>query len=354
MAALPRTRRAAPAPRPTAGRAGSAPAGPPEDPSPGPDRSPRRRRAAASLLPRAAPAAVLGPLLASAVAAAPPSPAGEGPSEDSRNWSAVADLNFALSSGNARSASFGLDAEAEGGVGRWRLRLQGGAFRAGAATVRREAVGAPDAFEVRRTVERQTSANRGYFRARLGGAAPEPVEGEDAPERAAGGIGGFAAAGWERDLPAGVRSRYDLTVGVGKRVGGSAPGAPPLRLSAGLSFVRQRDLVPDPDTDGDTFAVRLDARSGGRIRAVNLGLVTATVWNLRQRADLRVDATGSAEAPLSRRLALRASLQTLFDARPTLERIPLTGSPGAAPTAQVAVRRERLDLILFVSLAVRW
>ena len=347
VAALPRTRRAAPVPGPAAGRGGPLPGG-------SRDRSPRRRSAAASLLPRAAPAAVLGPLLASAVAAAPLSPPGETPSEDSRNWSAVADLNFALSSGNARNSSFGLDAEAEGGVGRWRLRLQGGAFRAGAATVRREAVGAADAFEVRETVERQTSANRGYFRARLGGAAPEPAEGEDAPERADRGIRGFAAAGWERDLPAGVRSRYDLTAGVGKQFGGSAPEAPPLRLSAGLSFVRQRDLVPDPDTEGDTFAVRLEARSGARLRAVDLGLVAATVWNLRQRADLRVDATGSAEAPLSRRLALRASLQTLFDARPALERIPLTGSPGAAPTAQVAVRRERLDLILFVSLAVRW
>ena len=250
-----------------------------------------------------------------------------------------------------------MDAEAEGGLGRFHLQVRGGAFRAGAATVRREAVGAADAFEVRETVERRVSANRGYLRVRLGGGAPEPADEEDAPERAERaerGIGAFAAAGWERDLPAGIRSRYDLTAGVGTRFGDSDPEAPPSLLSAGLSFVRQRDLIPDPDTDGDTFAVRLEARSGRRVRAVHLGLDTATVWNLRQRGDLRVDATGSAEAPLSRRLALRASLRTLFDARPALERIPLTGTPGAAPTAAVAVRRERLDLILFLSLAVRW
>lgn len=359
MPALSRTRRAAPVSRPAAGRAGPPPGRPREGRSPLPGRSPRLRSAAASLrLPRAAPAIVLGSLFASAVAAAPAPPAGETPTGDAPAWSAVADLNFALASGNARSASFGVDAEAEGGLGRFHLRVRGGAFRASAATARREAVGAADAFEVRETVERRVSANRGHFRVRLGGGAPEPVEEEtDAPERAERaerGIGAFAAAGWERDLPAGIRSRYDLTAGVGTRFGDSDPEAPPSLLSAGLSFVRQRDLIPDPDTDGNTFAVRLDARSGRRVRAVRLGLDTATVWNLRQRGDLRVDATGSAEAPLSRRLALRASLRTLFDARPSLERIPLTGSPGAAPTAAVAVRRERLDLILFLSLAVRW
>lgn len=369
MAALSRTRRAAPVSRPAAGRAGLPSGGPREAPSPTPNRSPRLRPPAASLLPRSAPAAVLGLLLAPAVAAAPasppspppspspPSPAGETPTRDSPAWSAVADLAFALASGNARSASFGVDAEAAGGLGRFHLQVRGGAFRASAATVRREAVGAADAFEVRETVERRVSANRGHFRVRLGAGAPEPAEAEDAPERAERaerGIGAFAAAGWERDLPAGIRSRYDLTAGVGTRFGDSDPEARPSLLSAGLSFVRQRDLIPDPDTDGDTFAVRFDARSGRRVRAVHLGLDTATVWNLRQRGDLRVDATGSAEAPLSRRLALRASLRTLFDARPALERIPLAGAPGAAPTAAVAVRRERLDLILFVSLAVRW
>lgn len=293
-------------------------------------------------------------LLCASTTAAAPEEASPG------GWSAGADLHFALSSGNSRSASLGLDAEAEGGLGRFHLSVRGGGFRASAATVRREAVGAPGAFEVRETVERRVSANRGYFRVRLAGAAAETgagerdEEGEEAENGKGLRIGPFASAGWERDLPAGIESRYDLTAGVGKRFGDPALEAAPLVLGAGFSFVRQRDVVPDPETDGDTLALRLDARSAARVRAVTLGLDAATVWNLRQRGDLRLDATGSAEAPLSRRLALRTSLQTLFDARPALRRIPLAEAPGGPPIGQVAARRARLDLILFVSLAVRW
>lgn len=251
-------------------------------------------------------------------------------------------MNFSFSSGNSESANLGLDAEAGGGVGRFRLSIDGGAFRAGVADAGRVAVGEPDDFVVRRESAASTSANRAHFRVRLAGAEEREV-------------GGFAAAGWERDLPAGVRGRYDLTAGVGRTLGGGSPGGlPAVALSAGLSLVRQRDLILDEDTADDTLALRLDARSAGRLRAFDLSLDAATVWNLRERGDLRLDATGAAEVPITARLALRASLQTLFDARPALERIPLAPAAGAEPAGEVSARRARLDSILLASLAVRW
>lgn len=261
---------------------------------------------------------------------------------DSADWAGSAAVNLSLSAGNSESATLGLDAEAGGGIGRFRLSLEGGAFRAGVSVGDRVAVGAPDDFMVRREPAPSPSANRAHFRVRLAGADGRR-------------IGGFAAAGWERDLPAGVRGRYDLTAGVGRTLGGGSPGGlPAVDLSAGLSLVRQRDLVPDEDLAADTLAFRLDARSAGRLRALDLSLDTAAVWNLRERGDLRLDATGAAEVPITGRLALRTSLQTLFDARPALERIPLSPAAGAEPAGEVSARRARLDSIFLASLAVRW
>lgn len=298
-----------------------------------------RRPAAAALLPC---------LLAASAGAQPSAAAGAGAPDavavpEDGGWVGSAAVNFSLSAGNSESATLGLDAEAGGGVGPFRLSIDGGAFRAGVSGAGRVAVGEPDDFAVRRESAVSTSANRAHFRVRLAGAEERE-------------IGGFAAAGWERDLPAGVRGRYDLTAGVGRTLGGGgAPGGlPAVALSAGLSLVRQRDLVADEDTADDTLALRLDARSAGRLRAFDLSLDAATVWNLRERGDLRLDATGAAEVPITGRLALRASLQALFDARPALERLPLAPAAGAEPVGEVSARRARLDSILLASLAVRW
>ena len=305
---------------------------------PGLRRPGRRWRGGAALLPC---------LLAASAGAQPPAAAGAGAPDavavpDDGGWAGSAAVNFSLSAGNSESATLGLDAEAGGGVGPFRLSIDGGAFRAGVSGAGRVAVGEPDEFVVRRESAASTSANRAHFRVRLAGAEEREM-------------GGFAAAGWERDLPAGVRGRYDLTAGVGRTLGGGAPGGlPAVALSAGLSLVRQRDLVADEETADDTLALRLDARSAGRVRAFDLSLDAATVWNLRERGDLRLDATGAAEVPITGRLALRASLQALFDARPALERIPLAPAAGAEPVGEVSARRARLDSILLASLAVRW
>ena len=318
----------------TASRRGARAAGA----GPGMRRPGRRWRGGAALLPC---------LLAASAGAQPPAAAGAGAPDavavpDDGGWAGSAAVNFSLSAGNSESATLGLDAAAGGGVGPFRLSIDGGAFRAGVSGAGRVAVGEPDDFAVRRESAASTSANRAHFRVRLAGAEERE-------------IGGFAAAGWERDLPAGVRGRYDLTVGVGRTLGGGAPGGlPAVALSAGLSLVRQRDLVADEDTADDTLALRLDARSAGRVRAFDLSLDAATVWNLRERGDLRLDATGAAEVPITGRLALRASLQALFDARPALERLPLAPAAGAEPVGEVSARRARLDSILLASLAVRW
>ena len=195
-------------------------------------------------------------------------------------------------------------------------------------------------------MESQTSADRTHLRARF--SEPSPEDGNTSPRF-------FAAAGWERDAPAGVRSRLDLTAGVGTAWGRTrADGQRPFEASLGLSAIHQSDQVADPGVERASLGVRLDVRAETRYRAADLALVSASTWNLRNTDDLRLDVTGSASLPLSERLAFRSSVQTLFDSRPSLERLSLFPVPGQPPVGAVVAPRRRTDLIVLASLVVRF
>ncbi|MXW38910.1 MAG: DUF481 domain-containing protein [Acidobacteria bacterium] len=261
-------------------------------------------------------------------------------------WTGQANLNLAGSYGNAGSGSLGVSAAAARQAGWLRVALEGGLLRTSTDTVTREAFGSPDAFSVRRTVESQTSADRTHLRARF--SEPSPEDGDTSPRF-------FAAAGWERDAPAGVRSRFDLTVGMGTAWGRTqAGGRRPFETSLGLSAIHQSDQVTDPDVETASLGLRFDVRAQARYRAADLTLVSASTWNLRNTDDLRLDVIGSAALPLSQRLAFRTSVQTLFDSRPSLERLSLFPVPGEPPVGTVVASRRRTDLIVLASLVVRF
>ena len=261
-------------------------------------------------------------------------------------WTGQANLNLAGSYGNAGSGSLGVSAAAARQTGWLRVTLEGGLLRTSTDTVTREAFGSPDDFSVRRTVVSQTSADRTHLRARF--SEPSPEDGDTSPRF-------FAAAGWERDAPAGVRSRLDLTLGVGTAWGRTGRGGRrPFETSLGLSAIHQSDQVADPDLETASLGLRLDVRAQARYRAADLALVSASTWNLRNTDDLRLDVTGSAALPLSRRLAFRTSVQTLFDARPSLERLSLFPGPGQPPVGAVVAPRRRFDLIVLAALVIRF
>ena len=261
------------------------------------------------------------------------------------DWSGRANLNLASSYGNSGSGSMGLSAEAGREVGPFRLALDGGLLRATTDRITREAVGTAEAFEVLRRVESRVSADRTHFRARI----TESAELGRGPT-----LDYFATAGWERDGPAGIRARYDLTAGFGTSFGAEAEGERPGQVGAGLSYVHQSDEVADPEVGRSSLGLRLDAQWEGGFRTADLEFDGASTWNLRNRDDLRLDVTGAVAFPLSERFAFRTSVQTLLDSRPALERVTLRASPGAPALGRVAVPRAGWDLIVLAALAVRW
>ena len=259
-------------------------------------------------------------------------------------WTGQANLNLAGSYGNAGSGSLGLSAGAARESDRLRVALEGGLLRASTDLITRQAFGSPDDFSVDRTVTSQTSVDRSHLRVRVA---------EPSRENGGAGLRLFVAAGWERDAPAGVNSRYDLTVGVGRGWGQARDGGRrPFEVGAGLSAVHQRDEVADPEVGAGSLGLRMDVRAETRYRSAELALVSASTWNLHNTEDLRFDVTASVAFPLSRRLAFRTSMQTLFDSHPSLERLSLLDARGGPQVGTVAVPRGRTDLILLAALAL--
>ncbi len=256
-------------------------------------------------------------------------------------WSGSADWNLASNWGNSSSGSIGLAGESRREIGRFRLLIRGGLLRASTDTVKREAFGAADSFEVSRTVESKVSADRAHLRTRISQAQTDrPVQ-------------FFATAGWERDARAGVKARLDLGAGIGASFG-ETPVEGELELGAGMSYTHQSDEVVDPDLSSGTLGLRFDMRAERSFRGADLALIAASTWSLGSRDDLRLDVTGSAAFPLSRRLAFRTSLQTLFDTRPSLDRVRLRAFPGGPALGTVIVPRQRFDRILMIALALQF
>ncbi len=306
------------------------------------------------LIPWLVPAALLLQVTAAGAAPAPaagqeraaePSEPSPGADDGSASaWSGRADVSIANSSGNSSSRSIGIKAEANREVRGYHLVLDGSLLRIQTDDVVREAVGSVDAFEVVRRHEPRETPDRARLRAR---ASRNPWIGHP--------VQFVAALGWEHDAPAGIRSRYELTAGLGGRWGEERDdGRPPLALGAGLALVAQEDEVEDPELGAATLGLRFDGRSGMTVGSADLTIEAASTWNLRNRDDLRLDLTGTVAAPLTSRLALRTSVQTLLDTRPALERIPLFADPAGQPVGSVVAPRNRLDLILLVSFAVSW
>ncbi len=265
--------------------------------------------------------------------------------QPSSGWTGKAGVNLVSSSGNSSAGSLGIRLETRRFLRGLLLAVDSGALRSSTDTVRRQAFGTPDDFDVLRSVDRDVQADRTWVKTRLSNG-----EGADAPRPS-----WYLAAGWDRDAPAGVAARYELAAGMGSAFGaGSAGREPPLYLGAGFTLVGQQDEVRDAEVAANTVGLRLDARSSGRLRNVDLSVVARGVWNLRNRDDLRLDATGSAAVPVSEFLAFQPSLQALWDSRPSLVLVPLAPAPGAPVAGSVPVRRGRLDLILLASLTVRW
>jgi len=162
-------------------------------------------------------------------------------------------------------------------------------------------------------------------------------------------------ASWDRNLDAGIVNRYTGWAGVGNIWWDRDDLA--FSTDYGLSYTDREEEVPDPDKD-DRFA---GVRFGWDYLNAWGKLTTFTnEWNVNsnisQFSDWSSDMTSAITVAMSEKIALRVSLQWLFNNKPALEEIDVIFIASGGEEATIGtttVRKEKLDTIFATSLVIK-
>jgi putative salt-induced outer membrane protein YdiY len=253
-------------------------------------------------------------------------------------WENATELSFVSTGGNASSTTFGVKASLIGTGEPNTFKLELGGIRASSDLTTRRAVGTPGSFTVTETTESDLTAASYFARARY--------------DRAFNVAFAFGGAGWDRNTFAGVENRYQVVTGVGRMWIDGESGR--FKTDIGGTYTIQRDVQPRPGADDEFFGFRGSVEARRRLTATADYTSNLVVdQNLETSRDLRADWINSVAVSISEGLALKTSLQLLYDAQPANIPVPLFDG-GGAQIGTVSARGEEIDSVMTLTLVVRF
>ncbi len=257
--------------------------------------------------------------------------------EETPTWTDRAELSFVATGGNSEASTLGLRNTLVGALGAGTLTIEAGALRAETTAISRFAVGDVDSFVVQESSETALTAENYFLRGRYDRQISERLF-------------WFAGAGWNRNEFAGIKNRTYVVAGIGHVW--FADEQAHFRTDYGLTYTDQENVVEDPA--GDTFlGFRLGWDYLRHFGAnTSYGNVLLVDGNADQTSDYRADMTNWLAVSMSERLALKISLQFLFDNEPSLEALPLFSAPGTPTEALVLAPLDDLDTVFTVALVI--
>jgi putative salt-induced outer membrane protein len=277
---------------------------------------------------------------------APPATPAPPPAPKFPKWSDAAELGWVATSGNSESSSLGLKntLKREGEHELFELKL--GGIKVSTTDIRLFAVGTPGDFSREEDKVTKTTAEN-YF---LTGRYDRNITVR---------LFWFAGAGWDRNVPAGIQNRYVGFAGVGNYW--FKTDRRTWRTDYSATATKQDNVVDDPNFD-DTFAgVRLTSsflQKFGEGDHGSYGNDTIVDENLSETTDWRVDMTNWVALNMTGHLALKVSLQWLYDNLPSLKEVnlyPATDPGGTGtPTGTVFVEADDLDTIFTTALVIKY
>jgi putative salt-induced outer membrane protein YdiY len=287
------------------------------------------------------PAALVAALLL--VLTAPPSLA-DGPK---LGWADTAEFSLVATSGNTESQTFGFKDKLTRTWERSLFTVNAGGIRVETTTTDHFAVG-PDPnlpFSLRETKTTTLTAENYY----LNGRSDHKITDE---------FFWFAGAGWDRNTFAGIQNRYTGFGGVGNIwVDGDRIK---FRTDYAATFTHQEDVVKDPNTQSSFAGARLSSsllKKLGSTTTYTNDLVVDE--NLNDTKDLRANMINSLSIAMSKKLALKVSLQWLYDNEPSFKDIVLLSPniappPKLVPNGTVPFQLDKLDTLFTTSLVVNF
>lgn len=255
--------------------------------------------------------------------------------EKQLGWMDVAELTFVMTAGNASSSTFGLKNSLTHVWDNAVFTLKAGGIRTEASTYSRTATGTPTSFTISETEISDVTAENYFLRSRFDRNVSDAVY-------------VFGGAGWERNTFAGFDNRYSVVAGTGRTWFDSDLRR--FKTDVGLTYTSQDDITPDPTIDDAFLGLRASWDFFRQISSTT-GFDSQLIVdeNLNQTDDFRADFTNSLSVAMSESLALKTSLQLLFDNLPSLLAVPLTGGGGDALTPL-----DKLDSIFTVAIVANF
>ena len=286
-------------------------------------------------------------LVAAACAAAVPAAGQDSPAEKKLpKWSDTAELGWVATSGNSESSSFGFKdtLTREGKNDLFELKL--GGIKVSSTDIRLYAVGSSTDFSREEDKTSSTTAEN-YF---LAGRYDRNIF----PK-----FFWFGGAGWDRNVPAGIQNRYVAFGGVGNNW--FTGDRRKWRTDYSATGTKQDNVVDDPTFNDTFFGVRLTStflQKFGDGDNGSYGNDTTIDENLDDTTDWRVNMTNWVSLNFTSHLALKVSLQWLYDNLPSLQAVNLypTTDPGGAgtPIGTALVPVDDLDSIFTTALVIKY
>lgn len=166
----------------------------------------------------------------------------------------------------------------------------------------------------------------------------------------------FGLGGWDRNKFAGIENRYTAAAGVGNIWADSDRRK--FRTDYSITYTKQDDVVPDEHSNKSFAGARISWSYLQKFGAsTTFTHDTILDENLSTTADWRGNMTNSVSVAMNKRLALKVSLQWLYDHRPSLEKIDLldvTDPANPVNIGTVRVELDELDTIFTSSLVVNF
>ncbi len=281
-------------------------------------------------------AAIAAGAVAALLAAGAPAARAEG--KPAKGFDDRAEFSFVVTSGNSETDTLGFKNNLGYRWERSRLEVKAGGVRANSS--RRLAVGTPTDFSVESRPELSAES---YF---LNGQFDRKIT--DAFYWTLG-------AGWERNRFAGIQNRYIVSAGVGNIwVDGER-----LKFRTGYSLTgtRQEDVSATPGVNDTYLGARL---TSSFLKAIGAGTTYANDLtldeNLDDTADYRGDMTNSVSVSVNSRVALKVSLQWLYDHQPASGTLDLFDAPppDGSKIGTVSTRLKTLDTVFTTSLVINF
>lgn len=273
------------------------------------------------------------------------------PDEKKLGWADAADLSYVLTSGNADARTLGFKNILTRTWENALFSLKAGGIRSMAATPPQFAfVGDPNALDPNNSSTFSVEdgdlvvTSENYF---LNGAYDRNVS---------KAFYWHVGAGWDKNTFAGINNRYVGEVGVGNIWFDTDRRK--WRTTYSATYTNQDEVVDSPQTKNNFAGARIASDFMQKF-GESTTFVDTLVFdeNLDETTDWRIDMINSVAVAMNQHLALKVSLQWLYDNEPSFKNIPVFTSTGGVLTdtgLTVPVQLEELDTIFTTSLVVTW